>query len=99
MRAWPCGTVGSLKPITSMPRSHKRSALRVASAASPSSTGTIGCSPGLSVKPAFPRPARSVLVLACSRSRSSLLPATSSRAFRAALTTGGDSEFKNGYAT
>ena len=79
------------------PFSSRRAATFWASTASPSMMGTMGCSPSLRSKPRAFMAALKYLVLACSRSRSSLEAEMISRALREALTMLGARVLENRY--
>src|SRR5437667_1726786 len=66
-------------------------------AASPIMIGTIGCTPGLMVKPRSLSAARKYFVFSSSLSRNSVDALSSSSAFRLAATTGGAMVFENKY--
>src|SRR2546430_17535252 len=66
-------------------------------AASPIMIGTIGCVPGLIVRPRSVRAARKYFVFSSSLSRNSVEALSNSSAFNDAATTGGAIVFENKY--
>ena len=83
--------------MTYTPFSNIASATFVASAASPSMMGTMGCIPGRMLKPSLVKPSRKNFVLASSLSRRAVDSDSSSSTLSEAATIGGATELEKRY--